>query len=54
MQHDTQNDWFPDGPWYCFAPCDASGKRACYIDRLFDTRGETPTTVIQLIKGTIF
>lgn len=30
-----------DGAWYTFVACDASDKRACYVDKSFGTRGET-------------
>jgi hypothetical protein len=35
-------------------PCEANNCSAVIKDRLFGTRGETPTTVIQWSKGTIF
>ena len=39
--------------WLVFAPSDASS-RVDFVDPLYGTRGETPTTVIQWSKGTIF
>lgn len=41
-------------PWFSSVACDAADKRACFVDRLFGTRGETRTTVVQWSKGTIF
>jgi hypothetical protein len=35
-------------------PCSAKDSRAVFADPFFGTRGETPTTVIQWSKGTIF
>jgi hypothetical protein len=43
-----------DGCWFHFVPCDASDSSVLFADRLFGTRGETPTTVVQWSKGTIF
>ena len=43
-----------NGPWYAFVACDPTDARACYVDRLFGSRGETPTSVVQWSKGTIF
>jgi hypothetical protein len=40
--------------WFHFVPCDASDSSVLFVDRLFGTRGETPTTVVQWSKGTIF
>ena len=35
-------------------PCQASDPAAIYVDDLFGKKGETPTTVVQWSKGTIF
>lgn len=35
-------------------PCQADDTNAAYRDALFGKRGETPTTVVQWSKGTIF
>ena len=43
-----------NGPWYTFAACDPTDARACFVDQLFGKRGETPTTVVQWSKDTIF
>ena len=50
----VNSDCLASGPWLCFVACDAADKRACFVDRLYGTRGETPTTVVQWSKGTIF
>ena len=42
-----------EGLWFAFAPCEASVS-ATFVDRLYGTRGSTPTTVVQWSKGTIF
>ena len=41
------------GLWFTFVPCSAS-ESVLFVDRLHGTRGETPTTVVQWSKGTIF
>ncbi|KAI2514035.1 hypothetical protein MHU86_419 [Fragilaria crotonensis] len=42
-----------EGLWFAFAPCEPS-ESATFVDRLYGTRGPTPTTVVQWSKGTIF
>jgi hypothetical protein len=42
------------GPWYSFVACTHDDSRVTFVDRLYGLRGETPTTVIQWSKGTIF
>ena len=39
--------------WFTFASCETSAPFS-FVDRLYGTRGETPTTVVQWSKGTIF
>jgi hypothetical protein len=39
---------------YTFAPCEKGDAAVCFVDQFHGTRGETPTTVIQWSKGTIF
>jgi hypothetical protein len=39
---------------FVFIPCTPADKKAIFIDKFYGTRGETPTTVIQWSKGTIF
>lgn len=39
--------------WLQFVPCETNDS-ALFVDPLFETRGETPTTVVQWSKGTIF
>mmetsp|Transcript_388 Transcript_388/g.646 ORF Transcript_388/g.646 Transcript_388/m.646 type:complete len:495 (+) Transcript_388:90-1574(+) len=38
---------------YRFVPCDASDVYACFKDRFYGSRGDTPTSVVQWSKGTI-
>lgn len=38
---------------YRFLPCEASDNNACFQDRFYGSRGDTPTSVIQWSKGTI-
>jgi len=40
--------------WRIYAPCETDATDVVFVDRLFGTRGETPTTVIQWSKGTAF
>jgi len=42
-----------DMSWFTFVRCETSA-RVSFIDRLYGTSGETPTTVVQWSKGTIF
>ena len=39
---------------YTFVPCDKGDAANIFVDRFYGTRGETPTSVIQWSKGTIF
>lgn len=39
---------------YTFIPCFNSNQAATFIDKFHNSRGETPTTVLQWSKGTIF
>lgn len=41
-------------PWYCMIACETTDDDAYFVDSLYGTRGETPTTVVQWSKGTIF
>lgn len=34
--------------------CDISDERVIFSDKFYDSRGQTPTSVIQWSKGTIF
>lgn len=38
----------------CFQPCPKEDPDAVFLDPFYGTRGETPTTVVQWSKGTIF
>jgi hypothetical protein len=39
---------------FVFEQCQENDANALFVNRLFGSRGETPTTIVQWSKGTIF
>ena len=54
LKNDSSIDASVSSFCYAFAPCEKEDVACCFVDRFHGTRGETPTTVLQWSKGTIF